>query len=58
MKRPEKKAEGEAAVPEERGSKKPEPVKERLRFLREQAKKSAGTSRVSAQVNPVSWNLF
>jgi hypothetical protein len=55
MRRPEKKAEGEAAVPEERGSKKPEPVKERLR---EQAKKSAGTSRVSAQVNPVSWNLF
>lgn len=43
MRRPEKKAEGEAAVPEERGSKKPEPVKERLRFLREQAKKSAGT---------------
>jgi len=40
MRRPEKKAEGEAAVPEERGSKKPEPVKERLRLLREQAKKA------------------
>ena len=58
MRRPEKKAEGGAAVPEERGSKKPEPVKEKLRFLRQQAKKGAGTSRVSALINPVSWNLF